>query len=124
MKKSVSEKMDKAKLDIEDRLLPKGKDVVRHLSLPAQGRSLEWILEEMKNMDTEMGGNIQPWNQGKISGAVYRTSVNPSKFQTESNYFTRWGRRTREDYCCCTVSILPFQSASSRTISRSQEDGG
>jgi len=75
MKKSVSEKMGKAKLDIEDKLQPKGKDVVRHLSVPAQSKSLEWILEEMKTMDTEMGGSTQPWNQGKISGAVYRTLI-------------------------------------------------
>lgn len=67
--------MDKAKLDIEDRLLPKGKHVVRHLSLPSQGKSLDWVLEEMNNMDAEMGGILQPWNQGKISGAIYRTLI-------------------------------------------------
>jgi sphinganine-1-phosphate aldolase len=65
--------MVKARLDIEDKLLPKGMDVVRHLSLPSQGKSLDWVLEEMKTMDTEMGGHVEPWNQGKISGAVYRT---------------------------------------------------
>jgi sphinganine-1-phosphate aldolase len=75
MKKTVSEQIAKAKLDIEDSLLPKGKTVVRHLSLPSQGQSLDWVLEEMKSMDSEMGGNIKPWDKGKISGAVYRTLI-------------------------------------------------
>jgi hypothetical protein len=48
MKKSISEKLGKAKLDTEDRILPKGKDV--RLSVPAPSKKLEWILEEMKNM--------------------------------------------------------------------------
>nr|GAT58568.1 sphinganine-1-phosphate aldolase [Mycena chlorophos] len=70
MKAKVAAEMDKAKLDIENQLVPKGPDVVRHLSLPAEGQSLEWILAEMDKMDSESkhsGG----WRQGKISGAVY-----------------------------------------------------
>ena len=93
MKKTVSEQMAKAKLDIENKLLPKGKHIVRHLSLPSQGKSLDWVLEEMKNMDAEMGGTLQPWNQGKLSGAVYRTLIS-QELETESDYFTRRGRRT------------------------------
>lgn len=73
MKKTVSEQMSKARLDIEDKLIPKGKNVVRHLSLPSQGKSWDWILEEMNTMDAEMGGSLEPWAQGKLSGAVYRT---------------------------------------------------
>jgi sphinganine-1-phosphate aldolase len=75
MKKTVSEQLLKAKLDIESKLLPKGKNVVRHLSLPSQGKALDWILEEMNTMDTEMGGTLEPWNQGKLSGAVYRSLI-------------------------------------------------
>lgn len=62
--------MDKARLDIEQSLVPQGADVVRHLSLPAEGQSLEWILAEMDNMDKQDGLD---WKRGKISGAVYRT---------------------------------------------------
>ena len=40
--------MDKAKL--EKHLVPQGTNVVRHLSLPSQGKSLEWILSEMDKM--------------------------------------------------------------------------
>ena len=43
--------MDKAKL--EKHLVPQGTNVVRHLSelsLPSQGKSLEWILSEVDKM--------------------------------------------------------------------------
>ncbi|KAF7985068.1 hypothetical protein HWV62_8929 [Athelia sp. TMB] len=69
MQKKVQTEMGKAKLDIEDKLVPKGADVCRHLSLPAQGQSPEWILEEMGKMDLELGSTS--WKNGKLSGAVY-----------------------------------------------------
>ena len=64
--------MDQAKLDIEKRLVPQGANVVRHLSLPSEGKSLEWILAEMDKMDTEMDSAPEQWRLGKLSGAVYR----------------------------------------------------
>ncbi|KAF9073647.1 PLP-dependent transferase [Rhodocollybia butyracea] len=67
-KAKVKAEMDKARLDIEKSLVPQGADVVRHLSLPAEGQSLEWILAEMENMDKQDGLD---WKHGKISGAVY-----------------------------------------------------
>ena len=51
--------------DIENRLVPKGANVVRHLSLPSEGRDLEWILKEVDTMDIEMGGTTDSWKQGK-----------------------------------------------------------
>jgi sphinganine-1-phosphate aldolase len=68
--KKVQVEMDKAKLDIENQLVPKGADVVRHLALPAEGKSAEWILDEMAKMDLEMGTQVD-WKNGKLSGAVY-----------------------------------------------------
>ncbi|PFH53702.1 hypothetical protein AMATHDRAFT_54119 [Amanita thiersii Skay4041] len=65
----VETELNKAKIQIEDKLVPKGADVVRHLTLPAQGKSLDWILAEMDKMDKEMGDTN--WRLGKISGAVY-----------------------------------------------------
>jgi sphinganine-1-phosphate aldolase len=64
--------MNQAKLDIENKLVPKGAEIVRHLSLPDQGKTLEWILAEMDKMDVELGNNTN-WRHGKLSGAVYRT---------------------------------------------------
>jgi sphinganine-1-phosphate aldolase len=61
--------MGKAKLDIENKMVPKGANVTRHLSLPAEGKSAEWILQEMVKMDEEMG--TPSWKLGKLSGAVY-----------------------------------------------------
>lgn len=69
----VKGEMDKARLDIEQSLCPQGADVVRHLSLPAEGQSLEWIIAEMDKMDQQSG--TSEWKRGKISGAVYRMSI-------------------------------------------------
>lgn len=69
-RKKVQAEMDKAKMGIEDKLVPKGADVTRHLALPAEGKSPEWILQEMVKMDEEMGN--PGWRNGKLSGAVYR----------------------------------------------------
>ncbi|GLB37008.1 putative PLP-dependent transferase [Lyophyllum shimeji] len=66
----VETQLNKAKLDIENKLVPKGADVVRHLSLPEHGQTPEWIFSQMELMDTEMG-NQANWRHGKLSGAVY-----------------------------------------------------
>ncbi|RDB16698.1 Sphingosine-1-phosphate lyase [Hypsizygus marmoreus] len=66
----VEEQMNQAKLDIENKLVPKGADVVRHLKLPAHGKTPEYISASMDTMDTELGNNTN-WRQGKLSGAVY-----------------------------------------------------
>lgn len=66
--------MSKAKLDIENKLVPKGADVERHLFLPDKGKPIEWIFSQMDVMDTELG-NKATWRHGKISGAVYRTQI-------------------------------------------------
>ncbi|KAG6919363.1 hypothetical protein DXG01_006912 [Tephrocybe rancida] len=66
----VETQMNQAKLDIENKLVPKGADVVRHLSLPDQGKTPEWIFSQMDVMDTELG-NKTNWRHGKLSGAVY-----------------------------------------------------
>ncbi|KAJ7217718.1 pyridoxal phosphate-dependent transferase [Mycena pura] len=68
--RKVRMEMNKAKLDIEDKLVPKGPDVTRHLVLPSEGQSLDWIISEMDKMDKEMN-HANNWKQGKISGAVY-----------------------------------------------------
>jgi sphinganine-1-phosphate aldolase len=67
--------MDKARLDIENKLVPKGAEVARHLVLPTEGKSPEWILEEMDKMDVELGTRSN-WRHGKLSGAVYRAYYN------------------------------------------------
>ena len=70
--KKLQEELDKVKVDIEDKLVPKDGEVTRYLALPAQGKSAEWIIEEMARMDKELGAHTD-WRDGKISGAVYRT---------------------------------------------------
>ncbi|KAJ7130839.1 pyridoxal phosphate-dependent transferase [Mycena crocata] len=68
--RKVRTEMDKAKQDIEDKLVPKGIDVTRHLTLPTEGKTPEWIIAEMDIMDKEMGSTTN-WKLGKLSGAVY-----------------------------------------------------
>ncbi|KAG9109088.1 hypothetical protein FRC07_008369 [Ceratobasidium sp. 392] len=68
--RKVETEMAKAKQDIESKLVASGPNVVRHLSLPLQGRTKEWIDAEMAKMDEESGGGNK-WKLGKISGAVY-----------------------------------------------------
>jgi sphinganine-1-phosphate aldolase len=53
------------------KLLPQGKDVVRHLALPKKGCTLEWILDSMEQMDQEAPSHTD-YRDGKLSGAVYR----------------------------------------------------
>lgn len=50
------------------------KAVSRHLAIPEEGKSAEWILAEMAKMDGQLGPNAN-WRHAKLSGAVYRTSV-------------------------------------------------
>jgi len=64
--------MDVARAEIERKLLPQGKDVVRHLSLPRKGQTLGWILEAMEQMDEEAPCHTD-YRKGTLSGAVYRT---------------------------------------------------
>lgn len=68
-KKKVAEGMQQARVDIERRLVPSGPGVTRHIELPAQGQSTDWILAEMDRMDAE--GHKADWKQGRVSGAVY-----------------------------------------------------
>lgn len=74
MRKKVEAEMDAARAEIEQSLLPRGKDVERHLTLPREGRTLEWILDAMEQMDREAPFHTN-YRYGKLSGAVYRTHI-------------------------------------------------
>ena len=76
VRRKIQSKMDQAKIDIENKLVPKGAEVVRHLSLPSKGKTPEWILEQMEKMDTEVSD--VSWRRGKLSGAVYRMALLPT----------------------------------------------
>ncbi|KAI5116500.1 hypothetical protein M0805_009925 [Coniferiporia weirii] len=69
-KNKVESQLGEAQLRIENSLVPKGPDVVRHLALPLEGRTPEWILKEMDTMDNELGKHAN-WKGGRLSGAVY-----------------------------------------------------
>jgi len=69
-RQKVDGEMNKAREGIEKSMIPKGPNVIRHLVLPKEGHSLEWIEEEMNTMDNEL--TSANWRLGKLSGAVYR----------------------------------------------------
>ena len=71
VRKRIDTEMDAARAEIERKLMPQGKDVERHLSLPRKGQTLEWILEAMEQMDKEAPSQTD-YREGKLSGAVYR----------------------------------------------------
>lgn len=89
MQREVQQQMNKARLDIEDKLIPKG--VSRYIALPEEGKSLEWILAEMVKMDGEMGPNAD-WRHAKLSGAIYRTSVTSLHLINYLTLSNRWRR--------------------------------
>ncbi|SRR5258708_25367819 len=70
LRKAVDAEMDVARAEMA-KLLPQGKDVVRHLALPKRGCTLEWILDSMEQMDQEAPSHTD-YRDGKLSGAVYR----------------------------------------------------
>lgn len=83
--------MAKAKDEIERKMIPKGPNVIRHLILPADGQSLEWIGKEMDNMDSEVEG--ANWRLGKLSGAVYREHISVDvRNMFPISPFRRWRR--------------------------------
>jgi hypothetical protein len=99
--------MDKAKLDIENRLVPKGENVKRHLALPSEGKTLEWIIQEMDTMDTELGGSGDTWKAGKLSGAVYRTHCVLYREINKTAYILhRWRGRAHQNNCCRVFTLL------------------
>jgi sphinganine-1-phosphate aldolase len=71
VRKKVDTELDATRADIDRMFIPQGKGVVRHLELPKQGCTLEWILDEMEQMDREAPSQTD-FRDGKISGAVYR----------------------------------------------------
>ncbi|KAA1471831.1 PLP-dependent transferase [Dentipellis sp. KUC8613] len=70
VKARVDREMGDAKTKIQAQLIPHGEGVVRHLALPAESKSLEWILAEMDKMDHESSSHTD-YHDGKLSGAVY-----------------------------------------------------
>ncbi|KAI9455488.1 PLP-dependent transferase [Lactarius psammicola] len=68
--KKVETEIGAARALIDQQLIPQGKDVVRHLELPKQGCTLEWILDAMDQMDQEAPSHTN-YRDGKLSGAVY-----------------------------------------------------
>lgn len=70
VRQKVATEMGKARIEIEAKLVPSGPTVTRHLTLPEEGRNLDWIINEMDQMDKEAMGHVD-WHHGKLSGGVY-----------------------------------------------------
>lgn len=95
-RKKAESEIAAAKKIIETSLIPKGEAVVRHTSLPPQGQSPAWILDEMTKMDNEIGH--AEWKNGKISGAVYRVYYVFVRYCTGSLTTSKLHRRRRRPH--------------------------
>jgi sphinganine-1-phosphate aldolase len=91
VRRKMETEMGFARVEIERSLMPKGKDVVRHLALPRNGCTLEWILDAMEQMDREAPSQTD-YREGKLSGAVYRTHTfsRPSIYSRLAPRLCRW----------------------------------
>ncbi|KAG8859610.1 hypothetical protein FRB91_007496 [Serendipita sp. 411] len=69
-RRKVELEMARVRSDIRAKLIPQGPRVVRHLSLPPDGKSVDWIVGEMQRMDDE-SEKTDAWKDGKVSGAIY-----------------------------------------------------
>jgi sphinganine-1-phosphate aldolase len=69
-KYKVQEQMDTVRKDLAEKLAPRGPEYARHVAIPIEGHSAEWIESEMDKMDRQQPGT--DWKDGKCSGAVYR----------------------------------------------------
>lgn len=70
IQRRVDSEMGQARKDIEAKLVAKELSHMRHLTLPLEGQTPEWIRTEMERMDSATGSN-EHWKSGKLSGAVY-----------------------------------------------------
>jgi len=106
---------------IEQQILPQGKDVVRHLEIPKQGCTLEWILDAMEQMDREAPSRTIT-GTGKLSGAVYRAycRITPSSCLTSS---ADGGDDMEKVLVLAFQRYLCFPIHCIRMSPRSQEDG-
>jgi sphinganine-1-phosphate aldolase len=74
----VESELARAKKTIEDSLAPRGPEYSRHVALPIEGHTPEWIEAEMAKMDGEQHG--ADWKGGRCSGAVYREPMSALVF--------------------------------------------
>jgi hypothetical protein len=110
----VEAELGKARQDIITKLVPQGTNVTRHVCLPSHGQSAQWIAEEMEKMDAE-SENTGLWKQGKLSGAVYRTSTS-HHCEDPFPHLTRRGRRYGKDHCGRLQTVLRLKPAASRCV--------
>ena len=82
----VDTQMRKARSRIEAKLVPSGPAVTRHLALPREGRDLDWIINEMDQMDNEAVVNVN-WRHGKLSGIVYHGGEDIEVWKTNCGDF-------------------------------------
>jgi sphinganine-1-phosphate aldolase len=70
-----------AKISMEQRLVPTGPDVVRHLGLPAEGWPAERVKAELMALSSMKHAM---WEDGRVSGAVYHGGKDLLALQTEA----------------------------------------
>lgn len=72
MKQKVNSQLDQASIDIENKLSPKDSKMIKYSSLPDQGKSSDWIKNELQALASLPSTE---WRQGKVSGAIYHGGI-------------------------------------------------
>lgn len=120
-KKQVDDKLAETRQKIDDKVMPKDPNIVRHLALPKEGRTAEWIAEEMERMDRALESGS--YKDGKLSGAVYRKPPFFFICSSQNVMVNRWRRGYGEYHRGCFPKVLRFQSTTSRCFPDSTKDG-
>lgn len=81
VRSQVDKQVTEAITKLQDRLVPKGPGVTKHLTLPKDGLTVEQVRTELKSLS---GMEHTRWEDGRVSGAVYHGGEDLLKLQTEA----------------------------------------
>lgn len=81
VRSQVQKQVTEAITKLQVKLVPSGPDVVRYLTLPKEGWSVEDVSKELENLANM---DHTRWEDGFVSGAVYHGGDELIKLQTEA----------------------------------------
>jgi sphinganine-1-phosphate aldolase len=76
----VDKQVSTALSKLEDKLVPKGPGITKHLALPTEGWTAEQVRAEIEKL---AGMEHTRWEDGRVSGAVYHGGEDLLKLQAE-----------------------------------------
>lgn len=68
VKRKVASQLDQATKDMQDKIAPAIPGRTRWLTLPENGKSADWLVDELDELKKLPASE---WQKGRVSGAVY-----------------------------------------------------